>query len=91
MYSILCMCLCVGVCICATVQRIRAGGQSSSSVRQSDDLWTEIVSERFRIRPHRPHTIHISGCDATGQNALDGAEVIFVEDPGRHAKFLQPP
>jgi hypothetical protein len=31
------------------------------------------------------------GRDATGLDALDGAAVLFVEDPGRHAEFLQPP
>ena len=35
--------------------------------------------------------ILVPGRDATGQDALDGAVVVFGEDPVRHAKFLQPP
>ena len=35
--------------------------------------------------------IPVPGCDATDQDALDGAAVLFGEDPGRHARFLQPP
>ena len=35
--------------------------------------------------------IPISGRDATGQDSLDGAVVVFGEDPGCRAKFLQPP
>jgi hypothetical protein len=33
--------------------------------------------------------IPVPGHDATGQNALDGATVVFGEDPGRHAEFEQ--
>ena len=31
------------------------------------------------------------GRDATGQDALDGAAVVFGEDPRRRDTFLQPP
>ena len=35
--------------------------------------------------------IPILGHDATSQDALDGAAVVFGEDPAWHAEFLQPP
>jgi hypothetical protein len=56
-YVYVCMTVC-GVCIseymCVQVQRIRAGGQSRSSVQQSDSLQIETVSEPVGIRPHAP-------------------------------------
>ena len=35
--------------------------------------------------------IPIPGSDANGQDTLDGAAVVFGEDPLWHAEFLQPP
>jgi hypothetical protein len=35
--------------------------------------------------------IPIPGHDSTGQDTLDGAAVVFGEDPGLHAEDLQPP
>ena len=34
---------------------------------------------------------HVPGRDATGQDTLDGAALVFGEDPKQHAEFLQPP
>jgi hypothetical protein len=47
-----CVCVCVSECMSAKVWRIIAGGQSSSSVQQSDGLWIEPVSEPVGIRLH---------------------------------------
>ena len=35
--------------------------------------------------------VPVPGHDASGQDALDGAAVVFGEDPGWYAKFLQLP
>ena len=44
------VCVCVHECVCAMVRSVRAGGQSSSSVQQSDGLQIEMVSEPVGIK-----------------------------------------